>query len=320
MKVFILSVVLGLLAVVDCAHAQPYPARPIRLIVPYPPGGGADIVARIIADKLSESLNQPVVVDNRAGANGNIGTAAIATAAPDGYTIGVASPGPMSMAALYPTLTYDPARDLAPVILTYESPILLVVKPGLPVQNVSDLVKLAKSQPGRLNAALSGIGSIQHMLVEMLKDAGQIKFESIPYKGGAPAAVAVMAGQVDFTFSVLPIAVPYVDAGKMRALAVTSEKRTSLLPNLATTSEEGWPAVTASNWNGICAPAGTPKEIIDKLNVAIGSILALPETRKRFASIGVTALGGTADQFADFLRHDTEKWSTLINRLHIKAE
>jgi tripartite-type tricarboxylate transporter receptor subunit TctC len=302
------------------AQQQKYPVRPIRFVVPYPPGGGADIVARIIAEKLSESLGQAVVVDNRPGASGIVGTNVIAKAPPDGYTIGVASPGPMSMAALYPSLSYNPAKELTGVILTYDSPIILVVNASLPAATVSELAALARKRADGMNAAVSSVGSIQHLLVEMFKDAAKLKIQSVPYKGGVPAIMDLMGGQVDFTFSVLPIVVPYINSGEIRALAVASERRTPLMPALPTMGEAGLPEVTATNWNGICVPAGTPKEIIATLNELIGKILSSPQVGRRFATLGITALGGTADEFNAFLRHDTEQWSAIVKRLDVKVQ
>lgn len=305
----------------QAAFAQGYPAKPIRLIVPYPPGGGTDIVARLIGQKLSETLGRQVLVDNRSGASGNIGTDMMAKAVPDGYTLGMATPGPVTVGrSLYPNLPYDPSRDLTPIVLANESPIVLALHPSVPANSVKDLVALARARPGKLNAALVSSGSVPHLLTEMLKGAAGVNIVNITYKGGAPAATDVVSGQVDLLFSVLPIVLPFINSGKLKTIAVASDKRSTLLPNAPTMRESGFPIVTGSAWNGVVAPAGTPREIIVKLNAEFAKILAAPDIKERFTGLGMEAVGGTPESFAAFLRAETEKWAKVVKAANIKAE
>ncbi len=304
----------------EVALAQGYPARPIKLVVPYPPGGGTDIAGRWIADKLSARLGERVFVDNRAGANGNLGTDFIAKASPDGYVIGMATPGPVTVGrSLYADLPYDPKKDLAPIILANESPIVLVVNPSMPARSLKELVAAAKSKPGKLSAALVSTGSVPHLLTEMLKMSAGVNILDVPYKGGAPAALDVIAGQVDMLFSVLPLVLPNIKAGQLRALAIASSARSPLLPEVPTTAEDGYGDVTGSAWNGIAAPAGTPKEIIDKLNTEISQILATPDTAQRFSDLGMVSVGGTPESFAQFLQAESEKWAKVITAAHLQT-
>lgn len=312
------SVLVGL-SVDDAALAQAYPNRPVKLIVPYPPGGGTDIAARWIADKLGDRLRQTVFVDNRAGANGNLGTDFIAKAAPDGYVIGMATPGPVTVGrSLYADLPYDPQKDLVPIILANESPIVLVVNPAVSAKSLKDLVASAKSKPGKLSAALVSTGSVPHLLTEMLKISAGINVLDVPYKGGAPAALDVIGGQVDILFSVLPLVLPNIKAGQLRALVIASKTRSSLIPDVPTTAEEGYGDVIGSAWNGIVAPASTPQEIVDKLNLETSQILATKDTEQRFNELGMEPVGGTPQSFANYLQAESEKWAEVITTAHLR--
>ena len=312
------SVLVGL-SVDDAALAQAYPNRPVKLIVPYPPGGGTDIAARWIADKLGDRLRQTVFVDNRTGANGNLGTDFIAKAAPDGYVIGMATPGPVTVGrSLYADLPYDPQKDLVPIILANESPIVLVVNPAVPAKSLKDLVASAKSKPGKLSAALVSTGSVPHLLTEMLKISAGINVLDVPYKGGAPAALDVIGGQVDILFSVLPLVLPNIKAGQLRALVIASKTRSSLIPDVPTTAEEGYGDVIGSAWNGIVAPASTPQEIVDKLNLETSQILATKDTEQRFNELGMEPVGGTPQSFAHYLQAESEKWAEVITTAHLR--
>ena len=312
------SVLVGL-SVDDAALAQAYPNRPVKLIVPYPPGGGTDIAARWIADKLGDRLRQTVFVDNRAGANGNLGTDFIAKAAPDGYVIGMATPGPVTVGrSLYADLPYDPQKDLVPIILANESPIVLVVNPAVSAKSLKDLVASAKSKPGKLSAALVSTGSVPHLLTEMLKISAGINVLDVPYKGGAPAALDVIGGQVDILFSVLPLVLPNIKAGQLRALVIASKARSSLIPDVPTTAEEGYGDVIGSAWNGIVAPASTPQEIVDKLNLETSQILATKDTEQRFNELGMEPVGGTPQSFAHYLQAESEKWAEVITTAHLR--
>ena len=298
---------------------QAYPAKTIRVIVPYPPGGGTDLAARLISQKLGESFGRIVIVESRAGANGNIGTDAMAKAAPDGYTLGMATPGPVTAGkTLYPNMPYDPERDLVPVILVNASPNVLAVHPSVPARSVKELIALAKS--GKLHVAASTIASVQHLLAEMLNHATGVRMEVITYKGGAQAATDVAGGQVEALWSVLPAALPFIQGGRLRVLAVASEKRTALLPAIPTMGEAGWPSVVGTAWNGVVAPAGTPKTIVDTLAAEIGRSLHAADVKERFAASGMEAIGGTPDEFGAFLRAETAKWARVIKAANIRVE
>jgi len=301
------------------ALPQPYPARPIRVIVPYPPGGGTDTAARLVGQKIAASLGRQVIVENRPGANGNIGTDALAKAAPDGYTLGMATPGPVTAGkTLYPSLPYDPERDLAPVILVNASPNVLATHPSVPARSVRELIALAKAKP--LHVGVSTVASVQHLLAEMFNHAAGLKMQIVPYKGGAQVATDVIGGQIESLWSVLPVVLPPIQNGRLIAIAVASEKRSALLPELPTMAESGWPTVVATAWNGVVAPAGTPKAIVDQLNAAIGSALKAPDITERFAAIGMEAIGGTPEEFGAYLKAETAKWAGVIKAAGIKVE
>ena len=302
------------------AIAQDYPSRPIRLVVPYPAGGGTDIAARWIADRLSSQFNAKVFVDNRAGANGNLGTDFIAKSAPDGYVIGMATPGPVTVGrSLYADLPYDPKKDLAPIILANESPIVLVVNSKSPVKSLKELVATAKAGSGKLSAALVSTGSVPHLVTEMLKLSAGIDILDVPYKGGAPAMLDVINGQVDMLFSVLPLVLPNIQAGQLRPLVIASKTRSSLIPDVPTTAEDGYGDVIGSAWNGIVAPAGAPNSIIEKLNSEISQVLATADTKQRFTELGMQSVGGTPQDFAQYLQAESEKWAAVISAAHLQT-
>jgi tripartite-type tricarboxylate transporter receptor subunit TctC len=301
------------------ATAQGYPAKPVRIIVPYPPGGGTDLVARVIAQKLGDAFGRPLIVDNRPGANGLIGTEATAKAPPDGYTLGMATPGPVTVAkSLYPKLGYDPERDLAPVILANASPNVLAIHPSVPARSVRELLALAKTRP--LRAGVSTIGSVQHLLAEMLNHSSGVKLDIITYKGGAQVATDVVGGQIESLWSVLPVVLPFIHSGRLRVLAVASEKRTALLPAAPTTREAGFPGVVAAAWNGVVAPAATPQPVIAALNREIARSLQAHDVKERFISLGMEAIGGSPEDFGAFIRAETTKWAKLVKAANIKAE
>jgi tripartite-type tricarboxylate transporter receptor subunit TctC len=305
---------------IELAIAQDYPSHPIRLVVPYPPGGGTDIAARWIADRLSAEFNEKVFVDNRAGANGNLGTDFIAKSDPDGYVIGMATPGPMTVGrSLYADLPYDPKKDLAPIILANESPVVLVVNSKIPIRSLKELVVSAKSGSGKLTAALVSTGSVPHLVTEMLKLSAGIDILDVPYKGGAPAMLDVISGQVDMLFSVLPLVLPNIQAGQLRALVIASKTRSLLIPDVPTTAEDGYGDVLGSAWNGIVAPAGTPGAIVDKLNSEISQVLASPDTTQRFTELGMQSVGGTPQDFAQYLQAESIKWAGVISAAHLRA-
>ncbi len=303
------------------AGAQSFPSKPIRIIVPFPAGGAGDVVPRVIGQHLQRTLGQPVVVENKTGAEGTIGVDAVAKAPPDGYTLGVATSGPVVIGKrLFPNIPYDPKKDLVPLILTYETPFVLVVNPNSPAKSAPELFALAKKSPGKLNAAIPNNGSIQHLLTEMMKSTVGLEIANIPYKGGAPAATDVAGGQVDLTWGALPNVIGLIKGGKLKALAVSSRGRTPLLPDVPTLAELGWPELVATNWNGLIAPAGTPAATLDLLNKEINAILLLPEVQQKFSEMGVTALGGTRQQFAQLLAEEEKKWAAVIVKSNIKPE
>ena len=319
MKFHLLGTVSLLAACSGLAYSQGYPAKPIRIIVPYPPGGGTDTAARLIGQKLTESLGRTVIVENRAGANGLIGTEAMAKGAPDGYTVGMATPGPVTVGrSLYPNLAYDPERDLTPVILVNASPNVLAIHPSVPARTVKELIALAKARP--LRTGVSTIASIQHLLAEMLNRAAGVKMEIITYKGGAQVATDVVGGQIESLWSVLPVVLPFIQGGRLKALAVASEKRSGLLPNVPTMGESGWPSVVATAWNGVVAPAGTPRSIVDTLNAEIARSLQGADVKERFTALGMEAIGGTPEEFGAFMRAETAKWAQVIKSANIKIE
>jgi tripartite-type tricarboxylate transporter receptor subunit TctC len=305
-----------------CAvHAQNYPTKPIRMVVPFAPGGGADTVARTVGQKLTEALGQPVIIDNRPGAAGSIGADIVAKSPPDGYALLLGSSGPLAInPSLYPKLPYDAARDFAPISLATIMPFLLVVHPTLPAHNVKELVALAKSKPNQLNYASPGAGSTTHLANELLKSMTGMKIVHIPYKGVAPAAVDLISGQVQMMSGDLSSLIPHVKSGRMRALAVTGAKRSHLLPAIPTIAESGVPGYEASGWFGVLAPAATPAPVLERLNAAIVKGLSASDARERLNAFGGEAGGSTPEQFAAHIRSEAAKWGKLIKSLGIKAD
>ncbi len=303
------------------AAAQAWPAKPIRLMVPFPPGGSTDIVARIVAQKLGEKLGQPIVIENRGGAGGTIGTALIAKSAPDGYNLAVASTSTHVVApGVYAKLDYDPVKDFAPVGLMAISPYLLVVNPSVPAKSVQELVALAKKQPGKLNYASAGVGSTTQLAMEMLKSASGTFMLHIPYNGNGPAGTAVVGGQVEILFGSLPALLGHAKGGRLRALAVGTPKRSPSLPDVPTVAESGYPGFDASLWLAIVAPAGTPQAIIDRVNREIASIVSAADTREAFDKAGTEPLTGTPADLAAMIRDGVPKYAQIIKRAGVKAE
>ena len=300
-------------------HAQTYPVKPIRIVVPFAPGGPNDILARLIGQKLAEVWGQQVVVDNRPGGGTVIGTELVAKAAPDGYTLLVVSPSTATNPSLVRKLPYDTLRDLAPVVLLSTSPNVLAVHPSLPARSVRDLITLAKARPGEVTFGSGGNGTSTHLSGEILALRGGVKMIHVPYKGGSPAAIAVLTGEVSFSFgSILPF-LPYIRSGRLRALAVSSLQRASVLPDVPAAAET-LPGFEASPFHGVMAPAGTPKDIIAKLNQEIGKIMNAPETKDRLAREGTEVRTGTPEQFGAFLRDEIDKWAKVITAAGIQAQ
>jgi tripartite-type tricarboxylate transporter receptor subunit TctC len=296
------------------ASAQTYPTRPIRLIVGFPPGGINDLVARIVGQSVSESLGQPLVIENRPGAGGTIGAAAAAKADPDGYTLLVGSVSNLAMApSQYKNLAYDPIKDFAPVALVAASPNIMVVPNDSPIHSVQGLIALAKKQPGSLNYASAGNGTSNHLTVELLKTMAGIDLVHVPYRGDAPGITDVLAGRIQMMFPTLPVALPQIKAGALRAIAVSSPKRSDLVPEIPTVAESGaLPEFAVSVWVGILAPAGTSPEIVNKLNAAILKALASSTVREQLAAQGTEpAAAGDPNSFGSYLAAETKKWSEV---------
>jgi len=301
--------------------AQTYPAKPIRFYTPYPPGGTTDIMARLIGAKLYESWGQPVIVDAKPGAGGNIGTDFVAKSPADGYTILMGASGPLAInVSLFSKLPYDPVKDLAPVILTASVPLILVTHPSLPAKNVKEFIALMKARPGEFNYASAGPGSPQHLTAEMFKFMAKVDMAHIPYKGSGPAIVDLVGGQIPFAFeSMIPV-LPHVKAGKLRALAVTSAKRSPVLPEIPTVAESGVPGFDSIAWYGVVAPAGTPRDIIAKLNTEMARILNLPDIKQRLIEMGSPPVAGTPDQLGGLIKSEIVKWGKVVKQAHVSLD
>ena len=308
---FALGALLALFAVI--ASAQTYPTKPIRLVVPFPPGGATDILARDVAQKLTEAWGQQVIVDNRPGAGGNIGSELVAKSAPDGYTLEMGTVGTHAInASLYAKMPYDHVKDFAPVILVAGVPNVLVVNPAVPANSVAELIAYAKANPGKLNFASSGNGTSIHLSGELFKVMAGVQMTHVPYKGSSPALQDLLGGQVQLMFDNLPPSLPQIKAGKLRALAVTSLARAPALPDVPTMAEAGLPGYEASSWFGVLAPAGTPPAIVAKLNAEIAKWLATPEAKEKLSKQGANAAGGTPEDFAKHIAAETAKWAKVV--------
>lgn len=300
--------------------ARAFPDKPVRWIVPFPPGGAADIVSRLLGNKLTEMWGQQVVIDNRPGAGGNIGTELAAHTAPDGYTV-VLVPATFTT---YPSLSrkplFNPIKDFSPITLVSSSPLILVVHPSLPVKNVRELIALAKAKPGQLNYASSGIGASAHMAGELFKAMTKTNIVHVPYKGQPPAIIDLISGQVQMMFPNIPSSLSQIKAGRLRALAVTTEKRSPLFPNLPTMAESGLPGFEVIQWSGLMAPGGTPGPVVDKIQRDVAAVLDLPETRQVLKKQGFEPVGNTPRQFAAFIRAEITKWAKVIKDAGIHAD
>lgn len=296
-----------------------YPARPVRVVVPSSPGGGTDILTRIITPRLSERLGQTVVVDNRPGAGSIIGNDVVAKSAPDGYTLLMGISTLAILPAMHQKLPYDAMRDLAPITLTVSAPNILVVHPSLPVKSVKELIAFARKRPGELNFASAGLGTNPHLSMELFLNMAKLKMVHIAYKGSGPALVDLVSGQVVVMTSTMLSGLPHVRSGRLRALGVTGANRVGILPELPTVAEAGLPGYEAVQWYGLFAPAKTPSEIITKLHDATVSVLRMPAIKERFAADGAELGGNTPDEFGRFLRSETEKWAEVVRAAGIKA-
>lgn len=321
MKLFIRFVFgLFLALMTSMLWAQSWPTRPVRMIIAFSPGGPTDLVSRVLAQKLSEQLGQQVIVDNKPGAGGNIAAELAAKAAPDGYTIFYNTSAIVIGPALYGKVNYDTLKDFVPVILTASVPMVLVVNPQLPARSVKEFLDLAKSRSGTLNYSSSGTGTITHLASAMMSTQTGIQTQHIPYKGSAPGLVDLASGQTQFMIDTINTVLPYVRDNRLRGLAVTSAKRSPLLPDLPTLAEAGISGFEAAAWQGIVVPTGTPSEIVQKLNAEVNKALTHPDIRSRLAAQGADILGGTPAEYAVYLRSEMPRWAKAVKDSGAKAE
>ena len=309
----------AILLLAAAAQAQ-YPAKPVRLVVPFPPGGGTDTIARVLAPKMSETLGQQVVIDNRGGAGATIGTELAAKAPPDGYTLLLMTVTNTVSVSLYPNLKFDLVRDFAPVSKLATTPHILVVHPSVPAKTVKELIALAKARPGALAYSSSGSGSVSHLGGEYFAYLTGTKMLHVPYKGGGPSVAALVGGEVAVGFATMPSVVSQVKAGKLRALAITTAQRSPALPDLVTVIEAGVPNYDVGSWYGLSVPAGTSKDIVNRLHEATIKVLALPDVKERLAASGFEILTSTPEQYGEFVRSEVERWAKVVKTSGARAE
>lgn len=310
----------SLIAMSSSLFAQTYPAKPIRMIVGFAPGGGTDVTARAVVQELSDGLGQRVLIDNRPGANGVVATEITAKAPPDGYTILMVNLGHTVNPGLYPKLPYDSVKDFAPISLVATLPNLLVIHPSLPAKSFPDFVRLARKQPGAIVYGSGGQGASSHLSMELLQKATNTKLLHVPYKSGGLSAAALLAGEIMASFNTIPSALPYVKAGRLRAIGVSSLQRSSSVPDVPTIAEMGYPGFSASGISGLLAPAGTPAEAINRIHAEVVKLLKLPAVVQRFATLGLDPVGNTPAEFTQFIKADMEKWTKLISELKVTLQ
>ena len=298
-----------------------YPDRAIQIVVPYTPGGTVDLLARALAPKLTAVWGQPVIILNRPGAGGSVGAEVVAKSAPDGYTLFISTNSPLTTnLALYPSLGYEPLRDFEPIIVAGENSLVLAANPKLPVKTIKQLVELAKSKPGELNAATSGNGSTAHLSLATFNKQAGVSIVHVPYRGGVPSLTAAVAGEVQLVFSDIVPAAPQVKDNRLTALAMTGLRRAKIAPEIPTLDESGLPGFSITAWVGVVAPKGTPKEIIQKLNLEIGRALKDPEFARQLSTMGIDPLASTPDEFAAFLRKEIPRWKQIVHDAEVKVE
>jgi tripartite-type tricarboxylate transporter receptor subunit TctC len=303
------------------ATAQTYPSKPIRLLVPFAPGGTTDVIARLVGQKLTESLGQQIVIDNRPGANGNLGTEIAVKSPADGYTLVMSYDGTMAInPSIYKKLPFDPQKDLAPVASVAQVPLLMVVHPGVAATNVREFVALARASPGRINYSSAGHGSAGHLTGELFRARAGIDIVHVNYKGGGQAVQDLLGGQIQMLMTGLATVEGHLKGGKLRALAFTSAKRVPGAPDVPTLTESGYPGLEVLSWYGILAPAGTPQDIVRKLNADINRILQTPDVRERLTALGTEPTGGTPEQFAEVIKADTARWAKVVSDAGIRIE
>lgn len=311
-------IVLG--AMPPAASAQTYPTKPVKIVVPTGAGGITDIIARIVGQKLTEAWGQQVIIDNRPGAGGIIGSDTVAKAAPDGHTLLMVFPSHPVNPSLYAKLPYDTVKDFAPVTMVTTVTLALIVNPAVPARSVPELVALAKAQPGKLNYGAVGTGSLGHLAAEVFKSATGVNMVHVPYKGAPQAAASLLSNETQLFFDALITAIPQVKAGKVRVLAVTSPRRHPSMPDVPAIAEAGVPGYDVTGWNGILAPAGTPREIVAKLSADIVRVLKMPDVRDRLSAQGADPVGNTPEEFSAIIRHDVAKWAKVVKDAGIKVE
>jgi tripartite-type tricarboxylate transporter receptor subunit TctC len=293
--------------------AQGYPTKTIRFIVPYPPGGASDVTARILGQKLMEAYGQPVVIENRAGANGNIALAEVAKSAPDGYTIVMGNVGPNAInAGLYKSLPFDPIKSFTPVTLTSTVPIVLLVNPALPVKDAKELIAYIKANPGKTSFASGGNGSATHLTAEMFKSMAGLDTLHVPYKGDASAMAGLMGGDVTMTFATIIAAMPQIKSGRVKVIGIAAKARAASLPDVPTISSSGLPGFESTSWGGVLAPAGTPPAIVASLQAEFSRILRMPDVKEKIGALGAEVVGSSSAEFADYLKAEIVKWSAVI--------
>ena len=302
------------------AYAQTFPAKPIRMVVGFAPGGGTDVTARAVVQEMSEALGQRVVIENRPGANGVIGTEIVAKSPADGYTILMVNLGHTVNPAMYRKLPYDTIRDLAPITLVAMLSNILVIHPSLPPKTFPEFVRFARARPGAIHYGSGGTGASSHLSVELLKQVTKIDLVHVPYKSGGQSTAAILTGDVAVSFNTLPSAVPHIKARRLRALGVSSLQRAGGMPDVPTIAEMGYPGFSASGLAGLVAPAGTPPEAIQRLHAAVVGLLKLPTVQDRFMTLGMDAVGNTPAEFGQFIKADMEKWGRLIKELNLAAQ
>ena len=315
------ALLLGLALLAGPLHAQePYPSRPLKFILPFPPGGGTDLLGRLLAERLSASLGQPVVTENRGGAGGNVGAEAAARSAPDGYTIVLVAPSLAISPTLYSKLNYDPVKDFAPIGLVASVPNVMVTHPSVPANNLQEFIALAKSKPGGMNFGSGGSGTSNHLAGELLNLTAGIKLVHVPYKGVNLAMQGVLAGEVHLVFIGIPVPAPHIKAGRLRALAVLARERSPILPDVPTAAEAGLGNFDVTTWYGILAPAGTPRPIITRLNAEFVKIMRTPDVRERLATMATDPLTSTPEEFGAYIQAEIAKWGDVVRKAGLRAD
>jgi tripartite-type tricarboxylate transporter receptor subunit TctC len=304
---------------VSSAFAQGYPNRSIKVVVPWPPGQATDIAARLVSEKLSSTLGQPLVIDNRPGAGGVIGTDFASKSAADGYTLLAGSSGPMTISPSVQKVPYDPQKDFAPVSLFQTNQFVLVVHPSLPVNSAKELIAMLKANPGKYSFSSAGNASTQHLCVELFNFMAQVTATHVPYKGSAPSLTDVVGGQITYTMDTVPAVIGHLKAGRLKALAVSKTERSTVLPEVPTVGET-MPGYEMSGWIGLLAPAGTPRDIVERLSSEVRKVLQLPDLRDRFIALGMDSAGNTPDEFADFIRKQNARYGAIVKQANVRAD